>query len=241
MNAPETISTAPASPWLAIHPGLGISMMDHLFNRLDGAYPHRWRSAFANQQAINNWRESWVEAFEDEGITPHQIKAGLKRCRSMFDWPPSISEFIKACRPAVDPTVAYYKALEQGARRAKGERGDWPSPAVYWAWVKIGAFDFNNVPYTVLKPRWIAALEEECAKGSWPEIPDAHLAIPAPGKNETSREEAKQQLEKLGAVNTWKRPEVGNRDWAHRLLERAKTDSSVPHAAIKIAQEAIAA
>ena len=239
MNAPVNVSTAPISRWLEVHPGLGISMMDHLFNRLDGAYPHRWRSAFANQQAINNWRESWVEAFEDEGITPQDIKAGLKACRKMFDWPPSISEFIKACKPAIDPTVAYYQALEQGQRRANGERGDWPSPAVYWAWVKIGAYDFNNVGFTALRQRWERALADECAKSSWPEIPDANVALPAPGESITSTAEGLEQIAKVTAMI---RPKtVGNRDWAYRLIERAKTDPSVPYAALKIAQEAIAA
>ena len=113
MNAPiphQAITTQPFSKWFEVHPGIGISMMDHLYNRLDGAYPHKWRSAFGTQQAIDNWNESWAEAFEEEGITPNHIKAGLRACRSLFDWPPSCAEFIKACKSAV-PQAAHVFAL----------------------------------------------------------------------------------------------------------------------------------
>jgi hypothetical protein len=114
MNAPvphQTLSTQPFSKWFEVHPGLGISMMDHLFNRLDGAYPHKWRSAFPNQQAIDNFCESWAEAFEEEGITPNDVKVGLKACRNTFDWPPSCAEFIKACKTVEKKEPAYVFAL----------------------------------------------------------------------------------------------------------------------------------
>lgn len=106
----QTVSTQPFSKWFEVHPGLGISMMDHLYNRLDGAYPHKWRSAFQNQQVIDNWCESWAEAFEEEGITPNDIKAGLKACRNAFDWPPSCAEFIKSCK-TIAPNAAHVFAL----------------------------------------------------------------------------------------------------------------------------------
>lgn len=112
MNAPiPHVTTQPFSKWFDVHPGLGISMMDHLFNRLDGAYPHKWRSAFANQQAIDNFCESWAEAFEEEDITPNHIKNGLKVCRNSFDWPPSCAEFIKACKTVEKKEAAHVFAL----------------------------------------------------------------------------------------------------------------------------------
>ncbi len=79
----------------------GKNLMELLFDRLDGAYPHKWRSNFPNQDAIDNWMTSWSEAFEEEKVTPEMIKNGLKACRSQFDWPPSCAEFIKSCKPAV--------------------------------------------------------------------------------------------------------------------------------------------
>jgi hypothetical protein len=132
MNAPS-LSTHLAnrySRWFEPVPALGdLALMDHLFNRLDGAYPHKWRSAFPNEQAIDNWKVSWCEAFDAEGIEPQDIKAGLKACRSQYDWPPSCAEFIKACRPSVDRMVAYYEAVIGLQVREKGEMGTWSHPA----------------------------------------------------------------------------------------------------------------
>jgi len=235
MNAPAELSTAPSSPWLRVHQALGITMMDHLFNRLDGAYPHRWRSAFPTDQAIANWRESWAEAFDEEGIKPGDVKAGLRACRKLYDWPPSCAEFIKACRPAIDPVVAYYEALAGGQERAKGNMGEWSSPAVFWAYQAIGPFDLNNTPFTQLRPRWERILGEQVAKGEWPEIPEPSLALPAPGRAHTTREEASKRIAELGAIAVVKRPDVGSKAWAHRTL--ARTD--VPAIAHQFAREAL--
>lgn len=88
----------PSSPWLQIHPKLGISLMDHLFNKLDAMYPLRWRSAHSSETSVQNWRETWAEAFQKKGITPHQVKVGIDECSELYDWPPSLKEFITACR-----------------------------------------------------------------------------------------------------------------------------------------------
>lgn len=53
--------------------------MDHLYNRLDGAYPGRWRKDFPDPQSVENWRESWVEAFEEEGITQAEVAVALRK------------------------------------------------------------------------------------------------------------------------------------------------------------------
>lgn len=224
MNAPiahQTISTQPFSKWFDVHPALGISMMDHLFNRLDGAYPHKWRSNFPNQQAIDNWCESWAEAFEEEGITPTDVKAGLKACRARYDWPPSCAEFIKACKPAVDPLVAYYEAVEGVQAREKGEMGKWSHPAIFWASVKVSAYDLKNQAYTTLKHRWEGALQEEMGKGEWAEIPQPMIALPAPGTSRTDKESAAKQLQAIGAMEVLK-PKTDHLRWARLIIERAK-------------------
>jgi hypothetical protein len=88
----------PSSPWLQIHPKLGISLMDHLFNKFDAMYPIRWRSALQSEASVQNWRETWADAFQKKGITPQQIAVGIDECVELYDWPPSLKEFIAACR-----------------------------------------------------------------------------------------------------------------------------------------------
>lgn len=247
MNAPvphHILSTQPYSKWFDVHPSLGISMMDHLFNRLDGAYPHKWRSNFPNQQAIDNWCESWAEAFEEEGITPHDVKAGLKACRSRYDWPPSCAEFIKACKPSVDPVVAYHEAVAGMQARERGEMGKWSHPAIFWAVVQISAFDLKNQSYSQIKPRWEKALQDEMDKGQWAPVPQPLLALPEPGKSLMSREHATKMVQELQASDTIKKAEdrTDHKLWAKRILERAKqANHGLSALQIRFAKEALAA
>lgn len=99
LNELSTVNelTNPENKWLSIHPSLGLSMMDHLFAKLDSMYPNRWNSAYPNEISINNWRSTWSEAFEQKGITPRHIRAGLDECLVLYNWPPSLPEFLKAC------------------------------------------------------------------------------------------------------------------------------------------------
>jgi hypothetical protein len=57
--------------WLSPQPALdNMTLIDLLFNRLDGLYPNRWRASFRNEHAIANWREAWADGFVSEGLTP---------------------------------------------------------------------------------------------------------------------------------------------------------------------------
>jgi hypothetical protein len=228
-NLPASSLTRPYSQWFEPTEALGIALIDHLFNRLDGAYPHKWRSNFANQQAIDNWAESWVEAFEEEGITPANVKDGLRECRRRFAWPPSCAEFIQACRPRIDPLSAYHEAAEQGALRQCGRADVWTSPAIFWAWMKVGRTAFNQLPYAMLKGRWEAALAAELAKAEHELIPPQMKVVPAPGRGVTSVEQARQLLagftlgtRQQGAVvaadpKAWARAIIAKRDRGEQL------------------------
>lgn len=196
-------STAPLSAWLDPHPKLeGVALIDHLFNKLDGLYPHRWRSAFANEHAIANWRQAWAEGFCEEALTFTEIKLGISACRRMFDWPPSFAEFAKACRPAIDYERAFLGAIEQMRKREHGE-DTWSSPAVFWAACKLGG-DLRAHPYQAIKGRWHAALDDAIdgvRTGKLPiEVPPRMTALPAPGQATVSPEVAKQRIADINAM-----------------------------------------
>lgn len=179
-----------------------LSMMDRLFNRLDGSYPHKFRSAFANAQAIQNWREAWAEAFDEEGLTLAEVKVGIVTCRKLYDWPPSLPEFLKACRPSMDVERAFFEAVEQMHRRESGKDA-WSSTALYWAAVSLGA-DLRNYPYQSISKRWSAALEMAAKKiksGELPnEVPARLEALPAPGRQSVSAEQAKDNLARMKSM-----------------------------------------
>jgi hypothetical protein len=223
--------TRPYSQWFDVIPKLGLSFIDHLFNRLDGAYPHKWRSNFPSQQAIDNWCESWVEAFEDERITPDDVKVGLRECRRRYAWPPSIAEFIQACKPVLDPVVAYHEALAGLEARGKGEVGAWSHRAVYWAAVALKN-ELLHQTYSQIKDRWAAALRIQFEKSDWTDIPLPRVAIEAPGKVRTSPAKAQALVAEFQA-NGWGNTVKGDgRQWARNILARPETKSiAVIHAA----------
>lgn len=181
--------------WLTTHPRLGITLMDHLFNRMDGSYPNRWRAAFASEQAIQNWREAWSEAFIEEGIAPSEVAAAIRNCRRMYDWPPSLTEFLRACRPAIDHESAFYEAVRELRKRSNNE-DQWSHPAIYWAAAGM-EFDLTSNHYSRIKNRWTRALSAELAKRSWEPVPRKAVELVAPGKTIATPEVAKSFIDRL--------------------------------------------
>lgn len=231
-------STFKPSAWTQISPALGMSLMDHLFNRLDGAYPRKWRADFQNEIAVANWKETWSDAFDEEGITPAEVKTGLSNCRRMFDWPPSLTEFLRACRPGLDPEVAFHEAVHCLGQRRRGERGDWTHPAIYHAAVRIGAHDMLHASYSQIKARWGKALEDELARRDLAPIPDAAVALPEPRKTELSDAEAKRAMEWLGAGDVLNKSGRDHKAWARGILAVPKGRSPAVVAMARRALEA---
>lgn len=221
-----------------MHPKLGISLMDHLFNRFDGAYPNRWRAAFASEQAISNWRESWAEAFDEEGLTPQMISDGLRTCRKTYDWPPSITEFLKACKPQINVDAAIYEAIEQMRKRQHG-KDSWSNPAIFWAAREVGEFDMITQSFTSIKPRFESALKKVLASEILP-VPARVPALVAPGAAESTREYGAQRLEELGASHVLKRgPRGPGLHWAYQIVADDKATGKVPLNKLNIARQAI--
>lgn len=229
--------TQPDSLWFDVIPALGISSIDHLYNRLDGKYPGKWRAQFPDPQSIQNWRESWVEAFEDEKLTFEEVIVGLRECRKLYTWPPSDGEFIRACRPGLDPLAAYHEAVAGLAARERGDAGNWTSLAIYWAAASM-AYDLKMQSYGQIKDRWQVALAAQMAKGQWEPIkePDPQLgytpSAPSPAAADITRQ----------MQAAWKREDAAfdHLRWAKRTFERLQAgDKSIPLYTIKAAADAL--
>lgn len=176
--------------------GESTTLIDQLFNRLDGMYPQRWRSAFADTNAIRNWREAWADALADERITPQQVADAVRACRRKYDWPPSLTEFLKLCSPPVDHEAAFREAVEQMRQRDNGT-DKWSSPAVYWAAVEFGSWELRQASWDRAKARWTRILDEQLAKGELPPVPPRMDALPAPGKATANPEKVRELIEGL--------------------------------------------
>lgn len=212
----------------------GISMIDRIFNRLNGMYPGKFSSAFKDAVAIESWKEAWVLAFEQEGLTPKEAGLGIQNCLRMFDWPPSLPEFLRACRPHLESDVAFFEAVREMAKRAKGETESWSHPAIYHAAVMIGQYDLFNGNYQTLGNRWKAALSAQLSLGQWAEIPPVAAALPAPDRTEGDRNQVRQVKTMANdAINTQSR---GSKDWAITILDNPRGRSL---AIIRMAKNAL--
>jgi hypothetical protein len=177
---------------------------------------------------------------EMASYTGPEIKRGLAAMEGR-DWPPTLPEFKKLCRPPVDPLVSYYQAVEGMSARERGEVGRWTHPAIFWAAVAVGAYDLKHQSYSQMKARWELALQDQMEKGEWEAVPQPMIALPAPGKSLTSKQEATRMLEQLGASDTLKL-RSDHRAWIPKVLQRAeKGDDSLPPIALRFAREAMTA
>lgn len=199
MYPTEMSSKAPHAAWTEVHPALGISPMDHLYNQLSGIFMDRWSRNFQNQTAVENWRQSWSAGFADEGITFDEIRRGIAAMRKA-KYTPSLGEFMSACRPALDYEAAYHEAVHQMQIRHKpvvrdGHRvtlDKWSHPAIFWAAAHIGT-DFSTLTYSQIKGRWKQALDSELQR-SRGDVPPFREALPAPCKATISPEEAQRHV-----------------------------------------------
>lgn len=208
-------------------------MMDHLYNRLDGIYPHKFSSFFTDLDAIDNWKNAWAEAFAEEGITPQDVRNGLQYCLRHYDWPPSLPEFLRACRPFLERETAFYIARKGIEERQAGFFGDWPHPAIYFAAVRLGQFEILNKSYQELEKRWGMLLDDELEKKNWGDIPDVRKALPsyeAPEVSEKINKIVKKLLDKKSKRNH------NHKQWAYNILNNPEGRISI---ALRMAQEAL--
>lgn len=220
----------------------GKSVLDHLFNRLDGMYPGKWRTYFPSEQSIQNWKDECERVFMEEGIRPAQLDVGLRECRRQYrEWPPSVPQLADACNPPVDPMSAYHEALAGLEARGKGEHGVWSHPAIYWAASGMRQ-ELASQPGQFIKDRWAAALKSQLARGQWETIPAPRPQLPAPGKSPTAQADAQRMLADLGAMGIFKTSssDIDGKRWARQIMARhERGDTSLKQFQIKEARLAL--
>lgn len=149
---PDSSSPAPRS---ATSQPIPLSWVDALFERLILTYGAKFADLWhkvdqAKVKAL--WAEELGEYGRDE------IARGVASLKTR-DWPPTLPEFLKLCRPPIEPTGAHAEACEKYPLHLEGKDVTWSRPEIYWAAVKVGAWNLKNVMYRQLETRWKDALE----------------------------------------------------------------------------------
>lgn len=213
MNSPSTPNDWPEK---AVPQEFVKQLFDRMLSKWGKQYVDKW--AVVEYDVLE---KEWGKALY--GLTTLELRRGVSKLNT-FDRPPSQPEFLKACRPEVNPLSAYYEALEGARSRERGEVGTWSHPAIFWAAVRVSTFELKNSSYSQIRGRWEAALAAELAKNQWDEIPEPMMALPAPGKDRISREGAKKMLHELKSRTSAapKGAQGDGKDWARRLLERER-------------------
>ncbi|OZI39017.1 hypothetical protein CEG14_05635 [Bordetella genomosp. 1] len=158
-------------------------------------------------------REAWDQKLW--GLSEREIRLGLVACLAR-EWPPTLPEFLRLCRPWTNPEVAYHDAVAGLAARRRGEMGLWAHPAIYWSAVAVGPHDLLQGTYGAMKARWERVFAAELEKGEWPEIPPVREALPAPGHTRATRDDIDPEMRKM--VASVSRPKRNQREWANRIL-----------------------
>lgn len=178
---------------------------------------------FAQQWAGLTPREikvAWNQKLH--GFTPEEIRRGLQSCLA-HDWPPTLPEFIRMCRPTVSAEAAYHEAVAGMTARSQGLCGEWSHPGIYWAAVRVTSHDLLSMGWQAIRARWEAAYRDVMSKGKWDPVPDPAPALPAPGQTHLSREQQRQAVAHVRSVAAGTNPaQAGQKRepkaWARRIL-----------------------
>lgn len=189
-------------------------------------YGPRFTALITEPGALNGWRSTWSEGLAD--LAGDEIRAGLVACLNASDWPPTLPEFRRLCRPVPDYETAFRDAVTAAGHRLRGENADWSSPALYWTAQDFGFFELQHAAWETSRARWTRLLDERLRDPRLPPIPLPRAALPAVGQTHR-RGAARAAIEATTARLTTMRPWDGVA-WAHWImgrLERGEVVSSL--------------
>ncbi|MES2187292.1 MAG: hypothetical protein V4505_22270 [Pseudomonadota bacterium] len=116
----------------------------------------------------------WAEGLA--GFVDDELRRGIAACRSRV-FAPTLGEFMRLCRPGLDPELAWLEASAGLRARDGGALGAWSHPAVYRAACAM-AFELRSDSYTRHKKRWAWELDRAFADGWGEGVPPPAPRLP---------------------------------------------------------------
>lgn len=216
-------------------PPMPSAWVERLLSRFATMYGNKFTDMWRGIEP-ESIRQAWGEDLA--GYTADELKRGLEWCKTQ-KWPPTLPEFMTACRPVMDAKTEWAEACEQMRIRLEGRGADtWSRPQVYWAAVAIGWYDLNGTAWEKIQSRWNAAI----GKAHPDPIPEYHAALPAPGRQTVTKDvavdrmaELKQKIEAVSLPGTTK----AGTQWAYALMVREAAGEQVDSVAAEFWREAL--
>lgn len=223
-------------------------IFDRMLHSFGKKFVSQWEATFDAIESAEigdgfaRLKSLWAQ--ELAGLTVQELQRGVAALQRL-DWPPTLPEFMRLCRPRLDPLTAYYEAVNGVIAREHQQDFAWSHPAIFWATVAAGQFDLKTQTYAAMKSRWEAALEAELSKGQWAPIPPPMRSLPPPAKRGELGEagsRAVSQLRALGTSGDAKSHGADHKDWARKIIARAERgEKGINPAVLSIARSALAA
>lgn len=214
--------------------------------------PASWVEKLLHQMLLSygkKFTDQWAATSTDEliafwgeqlaGYSGAELKRGVDALASR-DWPPTLPEFKRMCRPPVEPMRAYYEAVAGVQARFAGEHGTWSHPAIYWAAMPM-AVELREQTFSAMKARWETALADQLGRGEWETIPAPMLQLTAPGQSTTSSAKAREAIKQLVGQIVHKPADGDPKGWARRILDRHKAGEKITPTQLSMAQDALQA
>lgn len=208
--------------------------IDALFVKMLNTFGSRFADMWRGTD-IDSVKATWAP--ELSKLSREEFSKGVQALATL-DWPPTLGQFIKLCRPPLDAQKAFVEALNGLVARDRGEVGVWSHPAIFWATTRIGAFDMKNSTYQQISGRWQAALEDELAKAQWAEIPKPALALPAVKASQKVAEKYLAEMQVFKVESS----QIDHKRWAKKIMARHQAgDKSLLPVQISMAKTALEA
>lgn len=160
-----TTALSMSKPSLSAEP-LPQRWVARIFDRLTAQLGAKVADLYAGVPAENVQAE-WSEALA--GFTPAEIERGVRACQTRV-FAPTLGEFVRLCRPGLDPELAWFEACEGMKARELGAPGEWTHPAVYRAAGQF-AYELKTAGFAQMRRRWEWTLQREFAKGWGEDVP----------------------------------------------------------------------
>lgn len=138
-------------------------------------------------------KAEWAEALAS--FDPREISRGLKACQTRA-FAPTLGEFLRLCRPALDPEIAWLEAQDGMRARGQGHLGEWSHPAVYRA-ASGFEHELRSGSFAQHRKVWTWRLEREMRKGWLLDVPRPMVALP---NDPTCRGPNEEERAKLAAL-----------------------------------------